>query len=432
MMIEDMHPRFQKHWRDYRFQLPTAIQELSYKPLKEGQDVVGLSPTGTGKTLAFALPLLENVKANRGLQLVILTPSQELGVQVGRVVEEWGALLGLTVQTLIGGANAKRQIEALKEKPEVVIGTTGRMLELADQKKLKLHQVEAVVLDEADHLMQPEHMGVLRNFIKKMPGRRQMAFYSATDSEELQNVSKWFASEPIILDANKEDGMADRTEHGWLLTENRKRAETLRRIGNVPGMQALVFVNSVQELAVLADKMVYDGSDVLVLHSDYGKSQRQFALESFRRGDAVFLLTTDLSARGIDIEDLPYVINYDLPLTREMYLHRSGRTGRMGKEGRVLSLVNERSLREVKKWVPRVAEFEQWYTHGGELVKELPTKEFEEETATDTMKPKVKPASRPKVAAKPKPQQKQEPATKVRKKNRKRDQKNKGARKKDS
>ncbi len=430
MMIEKMDPRFQKYWRDFRFQLPTPIQEMSYSALKEGKDIVGFSPTGTGKTLAFAIPLLENVRTDGSLQLVILTPSQELGVQVGRVVEEWGSQLGLRVQTIIGGANAKRQIESLKDKPEVVIGTTGRMLELADQRKLKLHQVEAVVLDEADHLMQPEHMGILRDFIKKMPGRRQMAFYSATDSEELQNVSQWFNVAPVILDANKEEGMTDRTEHGWILTENRKRAETLRRIGNVPGMQALVFVNSVQELDVLADKMVYEGSDVLVLHSDYGKSQRQFALESFRKGDAVFLLTTDLSARGIDIEDLPYVINYDLPLTREMYLHRSGRTGRMGKEGRVLSLVTERSLREVKKWVPRVSEFEQWYTHGGELVKELPERTVVEKETIETEKPKAKRIVRPKAPAKPK--QKQTPVKKVKKKNRKRDRKNKGARNKES
>ena len=166
MMIEKMDTNFQRYWKGLRFQLPTPIQESAFEPLKEGQDVVGLSPTGTGKTLAYALPLLERIKKQDGLQLVILTPSQELGVQVGRVLTEWAALLDLKVQTIIGGASAKRQIEKLKEKPEVVVGTPGRLMELANQRKLKLHQVKTVVLDEADYLLQDEHMSNLRDLIK--------------------------------------------------------------------------------------------------------------------------------------------------------------------------------------------------------------------------------------------------------------------------
>lgn len=422
MMIEKMNPSFHRYWRGMRFQLPTPIQEHAYEPLKQGKDVVGLSPTGTGKTLAYALPLLERVQPEEGLQLLVLTPSQELGVQVGRVIEEWGALKNLKAQTIIGGANVNRQIDKLKEKPEVVVGTPGRLLELANNRKLKLHQVKAIVLDEADYLLQEEHLNDLREFVKKLPGQRQMAFFSATSSNELAEVSKWFNVDPIVLDASKEDGLQDRTEHGWIKVENRRRAEALRRLAHLPKMQALVFVNAVQELDYLAEKMAFEGVAAAVLHSDYGTSQRKNAIEAFRNGKAVFLLTTDLSARGIDIVDLPYVIHYDLPLSREVYLHRAGRTGRMGKEGRVLSLINERSLRDLKKLSPRPDELKEWYLYGGKLVEELPEKEEQEITTPEPVK-KVR-----KSASAPAPQ----PVKKAKKKNRARDQKNKGARKRNN
>lgn len=419
MMIENMNPSFQKYWRSMRFQLPTPIQERSFEPLFNGEDVIGLSPTGTGKTLAYALPLLEKVKPNNELQLVVLTPSQELGVQVGRVLEEWGSLREIDVQTLIGGASVKRQIENLKSKPEVVIGTPGRMLELANQRKLKLHTVKTVVLDEADYLLQSEHMENLRQFIKKMPSQRQMAFYSATDSENLREVSRWFNTQPIIIDTS--NASFDQTEHGYVLSENRRRAEVLRRLGNIKGMQALVFVNSVQELDYLAEKMKYENVEVRMLHSEYGTSQRKAALEAFRKGEAIFLLTTDVSARGIDIEDLPYVINYDLPLSHEVYQHRAGRTGRMGKEGRVLSLVNERGIRDLKKISPNPTQLKEWFIFKAELVDERP------ETVPDPVKPQPKKEKNQKITVKREAHVTDQPK-KTKKKNRTRTQKNKGAR----
>ncbi|MDE1548226.1 DEAD/DEAH box helicase [Jeotgalibaca caeni] len=425
MMIEKMNPNFQRYWKGLRFQLPTPIQERVFEPLMEGKDVIGLSPTGTGKTLAYALPLLQKTQPNGELQLVILTPSQELGVQVGRVVEEWGGLKDLKVQTIIGGANTKRQVEKLKEKPEVVVGTPGRLLELAEQRKLKLHQLKTVVLDEADYLLKDEHLPNLRMLVKKMPGQCQMTFFSATNSETLSQIDRWFNVDPVVFDAASEDGIRDQTVHGYLEVENRRRAESLRRLGNIKGMQALVFVNSVQELDYLAEKMTYEGVPVRMLHSDYGPSQRKHALESFRNGEAVFLLTTDVSARGIDIEDLPYVINYDLPLTREVYLHRSGRTGRMGKEGRVVSLVTERGIREIRKMVPRSDEFQRWYLYSGDLVSEIPDNMSEKPIKpVKTVKPEVKKAP-PK-----KERTEAAPVKKIKKKARTRDQKNKGARKK--
>ena len=157
-MNEQLVPALQQYWEKLEYTTPSAIQNKVYEPLKEGRDVVGISPTGTGKTVAYTLPSIEQIRPKSGVQLVILAPSQELAVQVAAVVKEWGKQLELTVQTMIGGANKNRQIEKLKERPEVIVGTPGRILEIAETKKLKLHQVRTIILDEADQLLQQEQL----------------------------------------------------------------------------------------------------------------------------------------------------------------------------------------------------------------------------------------------------------------------------------
>ena len=435
MMMEEMAMPFEKYWHEMSFQLPTPIQENVFKPLLQGKDVVGLSPTGTGKTLAYAIPLLQKTDANKELQLLVLVPSQELAHQVGHVLAEWGSLKDLSAQVIIGGANVGRQIDKLKEKPEIVVGTPGRLLELANQKKLKLHNIKTVILDEADYLMQEEHLSALRKLIKKMPGSRQMGFFSATNSENLKDIQKWFNTEPLWFDMTKEGQFMDQTIHGFIEAPTRKRAEMLRRLGNLEDMQALVFVNATQELDYLAQKLQFEGINVRMLHSDYGKAQRKNAMDEFRKGNVTFLLTTDVSARGIDIQDLPYVIHYDLPLSKETYLHRSGRTGRMGKKGIVLSLVNDRNSRDIKRFAPHPEEVQEFFIYGGELVDQLPSRESRD-AIRDAQKPAV--AKAPKiqkkaalVASKEEEAKKESVAKKTKKKKiRSKDQKNKGARRK--
>jgi superfamily II DNA/RNA helicase len=434
MMMEEMAMPFEKYWHEMSFQLPTPIQENVFKPLLEGNDVVGLSPTGTGKTLAYAIPLLQNTDANKELQLLVLVPSQELAHQVGHVLSEWGSLKDLTAQVIIGGANVGRQIDKLKEKPEIVVGTPGRLLELANQKKLKLHNVKTVILDEADYLLQEEHLNALRELIKKMPGSRQMGFFSATNSENLKDIQKWFNTEPVWFDTTKEGQFMDQTVHGFIEAPTRKRAEMLRRLGNLEGMQALVFVNATQELDYLAQKLQFEGINVRMLHSDYGKAQRKSAMDEFRKGNVTFLLTTDVSARGIDIQDLPYVIHYDLPLSKETYLHRSGRTGRMGKKGIVLSLVNDRNSRDIKRFAPHPDEVKEFFIYGGELVDQLPSREDREairdvqkSAAAKAVKIQKKAALKEEKAA---PEAAAAAKKAKKKKVRSKDQKNKGARRK--
>lgn len=430
-MIENSLPAFKQYWETLAYKEPSAIQEKVYEPLKTGKDVVGISPTGTGKTVAYTLPILEQVEPKAGLQMVILTPSQELSIQVGEVVQEWASQLGLNAQTIIGGANLKRQLDKLKEKPEIIVGTPGRIFEISETKKLKLHAVKTVILDEADQLLQQEQLATVRKLVNKMPGQRQMGFFSATSNELMEDLNKWFNVDPEWIDATEDDRSKGEVLHAYIETPTRKRVETLRRLTHMKDFRGLVFVNNVANLTLAFEKLTYEGISVAVLHGEKYKTERKQALQQFRDGKIKLLLTTDVGSRGLDIQGLPYVIQYDVPLTKESYIHRSGRTARMGKTGTVLTLVNERELREFKKLISSLEiKLSRVYLHGGEIVKELPIAEEQPERVEAVKAPiKVKKTIKP-AAAKPKTEREiVEPVFK-KKKHRKKVDKNKGARRK--
>ncbi|MGX7419710.1 DEAD/DEAH box helicase [Carnobacterium gallinarum] len=423
-------PELQAYWEKLDYQEPSAIQEKVYEPLKNGTDVVGISPTGTGKTVAYTLPILAKTTIKGGLQTIIITPSQELAVQVAAVVKEWGKEVGLTVQPLIGGASIKRQLEKLKQKPEIIVGTAGRILEITEMKKLKLHQVATVILDEADQLLQQEQLATVRKVVAKIPNNPQMGFFSATSNELMKDLPKWFNVEPEWIDATDEDTSAGKVLHAYIETPNRKRTEMLKRLTQITDFRGLVFINNVANLVTVAEKLSYEGVSVAVLHGEKYKTERQHALQQFRNGKVKLLLTTDVASRGLDIQGLPYVIQYDIPVTKESYIHRSGRTARMGKAGTVLTLVNERDMREFKKVIaPLELELTRLYLFGGELVDQRP------ETVKDEVPEIAKLKSKTKEKEKNNEAPKKETKTEVvqpivKKKKKKKDQKNKGARKK--
>ncbi|WP_035019653.1 DEAD/DEAH box helicase [Carnobacterium sp. AT7] len=429
MMIENSLPAFKNYWETLAYKEASAIQEKVYEPLKTGKDVVGISPTGTGKTVAYTLPTLEQVEAKAGLQVVILTPSQELSIQVGEVVQEWASQLGLSSQTIIGGANLKRQLDKLKDKPEIIVGTPGRIFEISETKKLKLHAVKTVILDEADQLLQQEQLSTVRKLVNKMPGQRQMGFFSATSNELMEDLPKWFNVEPQWIDATKDDQSKGEVLHAYIETPTRKRVETLRRLTHMKDFRGLVFVNNVANLTLAFEKLTYEGISVAVLHGEKYKTERKQALQQFRDGKIKLLLTTDVGSRGLDIKDLPFVIQYDVPQTKESYIHRSGRTARMGKTGTVLTLVNERELREFKKLISSLEiKLSQVYLYGGEIVKDLPIAEEQPERKEAVKAPiKEKKIIKPVVV---KPEKEIIEPVKKKKKHRKKVDKNKGARRK--
>lgn len=349
--LNHLNQQLKQFWEKQGFTKPTPIQEYVYPLILKGKDVVGISPTGTGKTLAYLLPVIEKTLPNHELQVLILAPSQELARQIGEVAKQWGKQKELQTLVLTGGVSQKRQFELLKKKPEIIIGTPSRLIELSSLKKLKLHQLKTVICDEADYLMQKEHLNTTRELLKKCPSRRQFICFSATKNEELEQIEHYVNTTPEWVVVNPDDySIENQVTHAYLLTPTRKRVEQLRRLAQVKDFFALVFVRSIAELALVSEKLMFHHIPVAVLHSDHSKLNRQEALKQFKDGKVRFLLATDVAARGLDIDDLPAVVHYDLPEDASMYQHRSGRTGRMGKKGLVLSLINERDKRVLKSF----------------------------------------------------------------------------------
>ena len=345
-----MNPKFEEQFRQEGFTEPTLIQKYVYPKLAEGKNVVGLAPTGSGKTLAYSLPLLEKILPKDGSQLLIMAPSQELAAQLTNTIRPWAKLLDLSVIGLLGGANVKRQIEKLKKHPEVVIGTPGRLLNLIKLKKLKLHKIESIVIDEADEMLGDEDsLNDVREIVSHCPSEAQISFFSATEAPILSELHRWFGVDVEKIDVRKEDNTRGEVTNYMIETPTRKRTEMLRRLGHVDDFYALVFFKQTATLRDVAEKLLHMKVPVAILSSEQRQVDRQKSLRQLRKREIRFVLTTDVAARGLDLPDLPAVVNYDLPKDTNTYIHRAGRTGRMGADGIVVNLGNEHDLRLFKQ-----------------------------------------------------------------------------------
>ncbi|MEY8446085.1 DEAD/DEAH box helicase [Enterococcus ratti] len=375
-LIQTFPQAWQEKWQRKKFSDPSLIQQAVFQLLKEKENIIGISPTGSGKTLAYLLPLLLNVSKGEKSALLVLVSSQELAIQVTEVAREWAKELDLKVQAMVGGANIKRQIERLKKQPEILVGTPGRVLELMKTKKIKAHQIKTIVLDEADQLLDEGNRPLIEQILCQAPVDYQLAFFCATANRVVEKINEITNTNPPIFDVTKEDDSRKGQKHYFLCVPSRKKEDYLRRLAYVDDFQGLVFFNQLNELGMMEEKLQFRGVPVGSLASDQNKLLRKAALERFKNKKIIALLTTDVAARGLDIDQLPYVINAEVPLTKEIYLHRAGRTGRMGKDGIVITFVQENTLRDLKKIVRLMnTKIEEIFLYGGQLVKELPQKE---------------------------------------------------------
>lgn len=430
--VKNFPQAWQEKWQEKGFQTPSLIQQAVFQPLKEKESIIGISPTGSGKTLAYLLPLLLNVPKEGGSTLLILVSSQELAIQVAEVAREWSKGLALKVQSLVGGANVKRQIEGLKKRPEVLVGTPGRVLELMKTKKLKAHQLQTIVFDEADQLFDEGNRSLVEQILRQAPVDYQLVFFSATADRSISKIEEITNASIPVVDVTKDDDSRKGQQHYYLRIPPRKKEEYLRRLAYVTDFHGLVFFNQLNELGTMEEKLQFRGVSVGSLASDQNKLLRKAALDQFKDKKITMLFTTDVAARGLDIEQLPYVVNAEIPLTEEAYLHRSGRTGRMGKDGTVITFVQDHTVKELKKLTRHMAiDMEEIFLHGGQLVKELPQKELsqkelsQKEEANDKNTKKTAPFGPSK-----KEQVEKNSTPKKKLKNKQKKQKNKGARRK--
>jgi ATP-dependent RNA helicase CshB len=350
---------------------PADIQAKMIPEAIAGQSIIARSQTGTGKTLAFLLPTLAKINEDeKGLQALILAPTQELAMQIVEVARGLTENAPIEIGSFIGGANVKRQLERLKKKkPQLAVGTPGRVLELVEMKKLKLHDLKVVAVDEADRMMGEKPSWDAFTEIAKRVGRdRQFLFVSATLPKDFADQIAIFA--PFTVELEAEGGLlVDHVKHLFVRVEARERVDMARKVIHAEKVErGIVFVNQLEKLAETTEKLVYRKIKAASLSSDSTKQEREKALNQFRKGDIHILVATDLAARGLDVDDVTHIIQVDPPASPDSYLHRAGRTGRIGKEGTVVTFIERKDEYKVEKYKRELGiELEERFVVGGSL-----------------------------------------------------------------
>lgn len=337
----------------------TPIQAESIPPLLAGKDLIGQSQTGSGKTAAFALPILEKIQLrDRGLQALILCPTRELVVQVVGEIRKLGRRLeGLQVLPLVGGQPGREQAIALENGVHIAVGTTGRVLDHLEKNRMDLSPLKVLVLDEADKMLEMGFEQELNAIMQFMPQARQTALFSATFPESIQDLSRRFQKNPVkvvIEDAGIEQVTIEQLVYE---TEPEDKLNVLMRVlQQHPAESTIIFCNTKAATTAIAEKIAAMNVSCAALHGDLEQRERERVMALFRNGSHRILVATDVAARGLDIENLELVVNFDLPQQPEVYVHRIGRTGRAGRKGTAVSLASPReALRivELERFVKR-------------------------------------------------------------------------------
>jgi superfamily II DNA/RNA helicase len=320
---------------------PTLIQAEAIPLILAGKDVIAQSQTGTGKTLAYLLPALQKMDPSlKHLQVMVLVPTRELGMQIIHEIEKLTQQSSIIAQSLIGGASVSRQIEKLRLHPQIVVGTPGRILELIKVKKLSMHHVQTIVVDEVDQVFDLGSMIEVESILKSAMRDRQILFFSATISDAIHTIAMRWMKEPALVHINPTQLAAETLEHLYFVCEERDKIDTLRRLIRLYNPKsAIVFINETDDAAEVIQKLNYVGLTIEALYGEASKQDRAKAMSGFREGRFPLLLATDVAARGLDLTEVTHVINLDLPVDADHYIHRAGRTGRMGRKGTVISIV---------------------------------------------------------------------------------------------
>jgi len=312
------------------------------------------SETGSGKTLAYLLPLIEKIDYDkRENQFIVLVPTHELALQVNEVISKLADKSNLDIKSIVimGDVNIKRQVEKLRDKPQFVIGSPGRILELIKLKKISAHAVKSIVIDECDKLLDQNNYNVVKDVIKTTMRDRQLMVFSATINTETLNIAKDLMKDPQFIKVEDKIKVNKNINHMYFVCERRDKIEVLRKlIASINPQRAIVFINKTEETKITTEKLQYHYIRAYGIYGKASKEERKKALDGFKRGDIQILVASDLAARGLDIKGVTHIINLDLPEDSKEYLHRVGRTGRAGKTGTAISIVTQREIPLIKKY----------------------------------------------------------------------------------
>lgn len=332
----NINPKLLEVIKKAGFETPTPIQREAMPLAIQGGDLVGLAQTGTGKTLAFAVPMLQRL-ASEGGQGLVLLPTRELALQVDEEYKKLAKQFGLRTAILIGGASINVQRQQLKRKPHVIIATPGRLIDVMERKWISLDNVRVLVLDEADRMLDMGFMPQIRKILQHIPESRQTMLFSATMPLEIERLSKKFMNSPKRIEVAKAGRASDLVQQSLYVVPKSDKIRLLKHIARQENGTILVFIRTKHAAKRIAQSLVQSGEKAAEIHSNLTLAQRRKALEGFKAGKHRILVATDIAARGIDVSGISLVINYDLPESAEDYVHRVGRTGRAETSGRAIS-----------------------------------------------------------------------------------------------
>lgn len=340
------------------FVTPTPIQmEAIPYLLTSTTDLIGQAQTGTGKTAAFGLPIINNTDmTQKSIQTLILCPTRELCIQITRDLQSFSEFIkGFKVTSVYGGANMDTQIRELKKKPHIVVGTPGRVLDMIKRKNLVISNVRWLVLDEADEMLSMGFKDELDSILENTPEEKQTLLFSATMPPEIKRIIGTYMNEPQEIKVGKVNKGADNVAHYYYLVSAKDRFEALKRIADVnPDIYGIVFCRTRTETKEVAEKLIEQKYNADALHGDLSQFMRDQVMNRFRSKHLQILVATDVAARGLDVDDLTHIINYNLPDDLDVYIHRSGRTGRAGKTGVSLTIVHSREVHKVRHMEAKV------------------------------------------------------------------------------
>ena len=332
--------------KDENYAEPTTIQEKTIPLILNRKDVMGNAQTGTGKTAAFAIPILQHLHKDsrqnnnsRKTKALILTPTRELAIQIGESFSTYGKYTGIKNTVIFGGVNQGKQTEAIRKGVDILVATPGRLLDLMNQGFIKLSNIEYFVLDEADRMLDMGFIHDIRKIIAELPVKRQSLFFSATLPKNIVELSKKILKNPIKIEISPVSPAAETVEQYLYYTNKSKKKDLLLHILKDQKIdQALLFSRTKHGADRIARNLKNKNIKTAAIHGDKAQNQRQKSLKQFKDGTIRVLVATDIAARGIDIDNLKYVINYDLPNIAETYIHRIGRSGRAGEKGNAISI----------------------------------------------------------------------------------------------
>src|SRR3954469_7819957 len=345
-----IHPSVLQAVSDVGYESPSAIQAATIPPMMAGSDVVGLAQTGTGKTAAFAIPILSKIDtSSRITQALVLAPTRELALQVAEAFSRYGAHLPVNVLPIYGGSAYGPQLAGLKRGAQVVVGTPGRVIDHLEKGSLDLSHLDYLVLDEADEMLQMGFAEDVERILEGTPEYKQVALFSATMPPAIRKITTKYLHDPVQVKVESKTATADNITQRYIQVSGHRKMDALTRLLGVEPFEAMiVFVRTKQATEEVAEKLRARGFSAMAINGDIAQAQRERTIASLKGGKLDILIATDVAARGLDVERISHVLNYDIPHDPESYVHRIGRTGRAGRSGSALLFVSPRERHLLK------------------------------------------------------------------------------------